>query len=186
VPGHLLLLALSLAAANGAPASVDVSGIARVAGRPIEHAVIWIDVGPMGRTGLRPRVAVGRAPARVLAVEVGTPVALPEAELVFQSVFSSPDGGSEDLGLYPIGPMRHVRSDRPSLNAVRSSADAPQSTYVVVVDTPYFAVSDDTGGFRIAGVPAGRYPYHAWRPGGAVLTDTITIEPGRAFEVRWP
>jgi hypothetical protein len=36
------------------------------------------------------------------------------------------------------------------------------SAYVIALETPYFAVSDDKGEVRIPGVPAGRYRLEVW------------------------
>jgi hypothetical protein len=65
----------------------------------------------------------------------------------------------------------------------------------MAVDSPYFTVSDVRGAFAISGVPAGSYTYHAWRPGGAEITGTVTVAAGRGsaatadpaeFAIKWP
>ena len=60
------------------------------------------------------------------------------------------------------------------------------AAYVMAVDTPYFAMSDESGAFTISGVSAGSYTYHAWRPGGQTLTGSVTVDSSHALEVRWP
>ena len=68
-------------------------------------------------------------------------------------------------------------------------ADSVESShmaaYVMAVDSPYFAVSDEDGSFTIAGVPPGTYTYHAWRPGGQPLTGSINVDGHTPLEVRW-
>ena len=52
------------------------------------------------------------------------------------------------------------------------------AAYILAVDTPYFAVSDREGRFTIAEIPAGTYTYHAWRPGGDILTGSTAVRAG--------
>jgi hypothetical protein len=59
------------------------------------------------------------------------------------------------------------------------------AAYVMVVDTPYFAVSDEKGAFTVTGVPPGTYTYHAWRPGGTPVTGSITVDGNSLLEIRW-
>jgi hypothetical protein len=60
------------------------------------------------------------------------------------------------------------------------------AAYLMVLDTPFFAVSDRDGRFTITGVPPGVHRYHAWRAGGSVLTDEINTGVDAPFVVRWP
>jgi hypothetical protein len=60
------------------------------------------------------------------------------------------------------------------------------AAYIMVVETPYFAVSDEDGAFTIADVPAGSYTYHAWRPGGTTLSGSMTAGQGTRLDIKWP
>ena len=40
--------------------------------------------------------------------------------------------------------------------------------------------------FVLTGVPPGRYPYHAWRPGAETVQGAMEVAAGRAVEVDWP
>ncbi len=51
---------------------------------------------------------------------------------------------------------------------VQCDAHTHMRAWIVVRDNPYFAVSDDSGQFRIADVPAGRYKLVAWHEGWLV------------------
>jgi hypothetical protein len=59
------------------------------------------------------------------------------------------------------------------------------AAYVMAVDTPYYALSDERGAFALSGVPPGTYTYHAWRPGGDTLTGTVTVGANAPLEIRW-
>ena len=54
------------------------------------------------------------------------------------------------------------------------------------VERPYFSVTDERGTFTITQVPAGTFTYHAWRPGGADLKGSVTIDARQPLDVSWP
>jgi hypothetical protein len=47
--------------------------------------------------------------------------------------------------------------------------------YIGVLEHPYFAVSDDNGGFQIADLPPGQYTIEAWHEKYGTQTQTITV-----------
>jgi hypothetical protein len=47
--------------------------------------------------------------------------------------------------------------------------------YLHVFDHPYFAVSDESGGFKISNIPAGRYTLHAWHEDAGVRTQEVLV-----------
>jgi hypothetical protein len=47
------------------------------------------------------------------------------------------------------------------------------SGYVVVVPTPYFAVTDKDGNFEIKNVPAGKYTLKTWSEDGKPTTQAV-------------
>lgn len=49
--------------------------------------------------------------------------------------------------------------------------------WVVVLDQPYFAVTDSRGTFSIEGVPAGVHHIRAWHPMLGVTDGTVTVAP---------
>ncbi len=61
---------------------------------------------------------------------------------------------------------------------------AYMESWAMVVDNPYFAITDREGAFDITGIPPGTYQVRAWHP--SVKQDsvqTVTIQPGRAAEI---
>jgi len=98
----------------------------------------------------------------VLAVQVGTQVDFPNRDPFFHNVFSLFNGKRFDLGLYEAGSTRSVRFDRPGISYIFCNIHPQMSAVVVVVDTPYFAVSDARGDISIPYVPAGRYHLNFW------------------------
>ncbi len=50
--------------------------------------------------------------------------------------------------------------------------------YVLVLDHPYFAMTDKAGDFSIDGVPAGTYNLRAWHPVLGLVDQTVTVGGG--------
>jgi plastocyanin len=178
------LIVLAAAPAFGA----ELTGTVAVAGRPAQHAVVWLDASTQAAAQAQ-RVVVDQRNLsflpHVLAVQVGTVVDFPNNDKVFHNVFSFRDGKKFDLGMYPKGTAKRIVFDQPGLSRLFCNIHPNMAAYVMAVDTPYFAVSDDKGAFTVARVPPGTYTYHAWRPGGQPLTGSITVDGNSVLEIRW-
>ncbi len=176
-------------AAAGA-GSIVVHGTARAGDQPAANAVVWLDAPNLPEPPLEGRVVLDQRNLafnpHVLAVRVGTVVEFPNDDRVFHNVFSFRDGKRFDLGMYPVGSLRHVLFDRKGLSRIFCNIHPNMAAYVMVVDSPYFAVSDATGAFTIGSVRPGRYVFHAWRPGGPELTGTWTADVEAPLSVTWP
>lgn len=72
------------------------------------------------------------------------------------------DGKRFDLGLYEAGTTRSVTFTRPGVCYVFCNIHPEMSSVVVVVDTPYLAVSSEAGKAVIPDVPSGRYTLSVW------------------------
>jgi len=171
-----LLLGASVTPSAGAAqvtgqVSVAASNGARLANRDVS-VVFWLtpltdQVGP-------PPIAPSISPhprlvqknkvfdPHVLVVQVGSQVDFPNRDPFFHNVFSLFNGKRFDLGLYEAGSTRGVHFDRAGICYIFCNIHPQMSAVVVVVDTPYFAVSDARGEFTIPQVPAGRYQLNAW------------------------
>jgi len=172
-----------------APAfAAELTGTAQVAGRPAQHAVVWLEASGAPAAASENAVLdqrnLGFIP-HVLAVRVGTVVDFPNNDKVFHNVFSFRDGKKFDLGMYPKGAVKPIRFDKPGLARLFCNIHPNMAAYVMAVDSPYFAVSNEKGTFTIAGVPPGSYTYHAWRPGGQRLSGSVSVDGNNPLEIRW-
>jgi plastocyanin len=164
--------------------------MAREGDRPAADTVVWLDApNAPARPGTERAVLDQRNLSfspHVLVVRTGTTVDFPNNDRVFHNVFSFRDGKRFDLGMYPVGALLHVTFDRPGLSRIFCNIHPNMAAYVLTVDSPYFARADESGAFTIAAVPAGRYTYHAWRPGATKdLTGSWTSTDGPILIV-WP
>ena len=98
----------------------------------------------------------------ILVVQVGSEVDFPNHDPFFHNVFSLFNGKRFDLGLYEAGSTRGVHFDRPGICYIFCNIHPQMSAVVVVVNTPYFAVSDARGQVSIPGVSPGRYELNLW------------------------
>jgi plastocyanin len=186
---RLMCLIALLSAASLGPASAEVSGDARIGARPVADAVVWLDAPEAPRSAGQARVVLDQKnmafSPRVLVVRKGTDVTFPNDDLVFHDVFSDHEGKKFSLGLYPVGTVRHIKFDQIGLSRIFCHIHPQMAAYVMVVDSPYFAVTDRTGHFTLPAVPMGEYRYHAWRPGGSTLDDKVSVAATTFLGVRW-
>jgi plastocyanin len=179
---------LFLTATRGA-APFDLQGTTRVGERPEPDAIVWLDASASSRTRT-PKVVLDQRnlsfSPHVLAVSVGTTVEFPNHDRVFHNVFSFHDGKRFDLGMYPVGTVKQVSFGEPGLSRIFCNIHPNMAAYVMAVESTYFAVSDASGNFLIAAVPAGTYSYRAWHPGGVTLTGDVSVDGETRLEVRWP
>src|SRR5205823_3565329 len=92
----------------------------------------------------------------------GTAVEFPNFDPIFHNAFSSYSGQVFDVGLYPPGKSRTVVFKREGVVRVFCNIHSAMSAVIVVLKTPYFAVSNELGKFTIADVPPGDYRIHIY------------------------
>src|SRR5215472_18151839 len=93
----------------------------------------------------------------VLAIRTGSKVRFPNLDPFFHNAFSNYDGEMFDIGLHPPGSAREVTFRRPGVVRLFCNIHPTMSAVIVVLDTPWFAVTGAKGTFRIADVPPGEY-----------------------------
>jgi plastocyanin len=98
----------------------------------------------------------------ILAVTAGTVVDFPNDDPIFHNAFSNYNGQIFDLSLYPPGSTRSVRFTRPGVVRIFCNIHAAMSAVIVVLQTPWFAISKRDGTFAISGVPPGEYELHVF------------------------
>ena len=101
---------------------------------------------------------------RILPILVGTTVNFLNNDPVLHNVFT-PDkiGDRFNLGSYPMGEVRsHTFTKLGGAAVILCNVHPEMEAYIVVLPTPYFAVTDKDGNYRIEGVPAGTYTLKVW------------------------
>lgn len=158
--------------------------------RKFSGVVVWLE--PVGRSATSSAEAATRAvmsqkmktfTPHVLAIPAGASVEFPNFDPIFHNAFSSYSGQIFDVGLYPPGRVRTVTFRREGVVRVFCNIHSTMSAVIVVLKTPYFAVSDDAGNFAIRNVPPGDYRlrvYHerALQQTLNALEQTVTVTRG--------
>jgi plastocyanin len=94
----------------------------------------------------------------------------------------SPEG-RYNLGTWPTGDTRDYTFKKPGIYTQLCNIHPDMLAYVVVVDTPYFAVTDATGAFVIRDVPPGKYTLVAWHEKKDGLEQDVVVPGGTPFKL---
>ncbi len=129
--------------------------------------VVWLDPVSGTPTLPQPRKAEmvqrgKRFTPHVLAITVGSTVDFPNYDPIFHNAFSNYDGQVFDVGLYPPGATRSVPFRKEGIVRIFCDIHPTMSAIIVVVRSPYYAVSASNGEFSIANVPPGAYRMHVF------------------------
>jgi plastocyanin len=100
----------------------------------------------------------------LLVVESGTAVEFPNHDSVRHHVYSFSPAMSFELSLYSGRAHAPIVFDTPGVVDVGCNIHDQMEAHIVVVDTPYFAVTADTGTATIDALPAGDYSVIIYTP----------------------
>ena len=94
----------------------------------------------------------------------------------------SPEG-RYNLGTWPTGETRDHVFEKPGIFTQLCNIHPDMLAYVVVLETPYSAVTDAAGKFEVKGVPPGKYLLWAWHEKKDGLEREITVEAGKVLDL---
>lgn len=97
-----------------------------------------------------------------LAVLKGTTVSFPNRDDEYHNAYSRSDARTFDLGRYATNESKDEVFDKTGLVRIRCEIHSNMHAVIVVLENPYFAVTDDKGAFTIKGVPEGKYKLYAF------------------------
>lgn len=122
----------------------------------------------------------------VLPVVEGTTVKFLNSDPTQHNVFS-PDYEKYNLGTWPEGQTKdHIfaKCAKPPCAYVQLCRIHPEmEAYVVVLQNPYFAVTDRDGHYKIDGVPPGAYSLGVWASKGKAPVAPVTVDPAKPATV---
>ena len=161
------------AGAAGLAATVRDGG-----GNPIADAVIYAvprtHKPPPPETP--PQAVIDQVRARftpfVTAVRAGTEIVFPNADQIGHNVYSLTQRKTFELPLSRDVRAPPVRFDEPGVAVLGCNIHDWMVAYVMVLETPYFGVTDATGATVLRGLPVDSYDVWVWHPGLAVSEAT--------------
>jgi len=113
----------------------------------------------------------------VMVVEKGTTVDFLNSDPVGHNVYWPSISGNKKLahnmGTWPKGESKPFQFNDPGVASLLCNVHPEMSGYIVVVATPYFAVTDKEGNFVIKDVPPGKYTLKTWSEEGKPSTQAV-------------
>ena len=124
----------------------------------------------------------------LLAIEVGTKVEFPNKDDTYHNIFSYSPTKRFDLGRYPPGesPVPSIVFDKPGLVTLRCDIHEHMRGLLLVLDTPYFVMTDAAGRFRLTNLPAGHFTLKAWLDSRTTLTHPVDLKSGATLQANLP
>jgi plastocyanin len=184
-------LALSLVVVFVAVATAqagDIKGTVTASGmKSAKNIVIYVDTIP-GKTF--------EAPAKhsvidqkhlefvphVLVVLKGSTVDFLNSDATLHNVFWPDIGGNKklahNLGTWPQGQKKSFTFNDVGAASLLCNVHPEMSGYLVVVPTPYFAVTESSGDYEIKDVPAGKYTLRTWSEEGKPASQPVEVTGG--------
>ncbi len=147
---------------------------------PGKYAVVWLSgdsLPPLKPVEPIPTIAQKDMMFKpsVMAVSVGSTVEFPNLDPFFHNVFSYSKTKKFDLGRYEQGKSKPVTFDKPGIVKIFCEIHYSMRAYLHVLASPYFAVTDEKGGFTIPDVKPGNYTLHVWQENQSDLVREITV-----------
>lgn len=163
---RLILLAVMFALPlHAATLNVQVTGAGDAAVRDAVVYAVPPTLLPLAkRTAVMDQINRTFVP-HVLAVQSGTWVEFPNSDQVRHQVFSVSPARRFSTPLYVGKPARPIQFPNAGVVALGCTIHEQMSAFIVAVDTPFFAVTNDAGAAAIPDVAPGRYTLHVWYPG---------------------
>ena len=124
----------------------------------------------------------------LLPIQVGTKVQFPNLDDQYHNIFSYSPAKRFDLGRYrpEERPIPSVIFDKPGLVTLRCDIHEHMRGLILVLNTPYFGMTDTTGRFRLDNLPAGRYTLKAWIDSKTTFEKQIDLKNGQTLHVDLP
>jgi plastocyanin len=180
-----LALALTSAGkANEIKGKVSVQGI-----KSAEHIAVYVDAIPDKKFDPpKDHVTIDQRKMafipHVVAVQQGTTVEFLNSDPVGHNVYWPSISGnkklSHNLGTWPKGEKKPFQFNDLGVASLLCNVHPEMSGYVVVVPTPYFAVTDKEGNFEIKNIPAGKYTLKTWSEDGKPTTQAVDVSAATA------
>jgi plastocyanin len=120
----------------------------------------------------------------VLVVLKGTTVDYLNSDDIAHNVFSPDDVADKmNLGTWLKGEVRSYTFNKIGIAAMLCNVHPEMEAYVVVVQNPYFAKTDDEGNYEIKDVPPGEYTLKVWNKKYRAEDEKIKIKSGETLTV---
>ena len=184
-----MLTGLALAVAGAGKAN-EIKGKVSVQGiKSAENIAVYVDAIPEQKfPAPQEHVVIDQRKMafipHVVVVHQGTTVDFLNSDSVGHNVYWPSVSGnkklSHNLGTWPKGEKKPFQFNDVGVASLLCNVHPEMSGYVVVVPTPYFAVTDKDGNFEIKNSPAGKYTLKTWSEDGKPTTQAVDVSGATA------
>jgi plastocyanin len=113
----------------------------------------------------------------VLAFPAGTPVEILNPDGVLHNVHTySKVNSPMNMAQPKFKKTMQVKFEKPEAIEVKCDVHGWMSGWLVATENPYFAVTDDSGSFKLTDVPAGTYTVEVWHETLGKSTQKVTVK----------
>ena len=112
---------------------------------------------------------------RVLPIVKGTIINFPNDDIIFHNVFYLFKTQPFDLDFYPPGNSRSLTFSKTGWVKIYCNIHPQMISHVIVLDNPYFDLTDEKGLFVISDVPDGEYTIRIWHEYGSEVRKKIQL-----------
>jgi len=100
----------------------------------------------------------------VLPVQVGTAVKFPNSDDIQHQVYSFSPAKTFQLPLYKGTPANPIVFTTPGVVTLGCNIHDKMNGYIVILETPFFEKSEESGRVEIRSLQPGKYTVHVWHP----------------------
>ncbi len=184
IAASLALVLAGAGRANDIKGKVSVQGI-----KTAENIAVYVDVIPDKKFDPpKDHIVIDQRKMtflpHVVAVQQGTTVEFLNSDPVGHNVYWPSVSGnkklSHNLGTWPKGDKKPFQFNDLGVASLLCNVHPEMSGYVVVVPTPYFAVTDKEGNFEIKNVPVGKYTLKTWSEDGKPTAQPVDLSGASA------
>jgi plastocyanin len=120
----------------------------------------------------------------VLPILKGTTVDFTNDDTTVHNVFAPPGAAKQfNLGTYGVGVTKTETFDALGEVPLLCNVHAEMAGFIIVLQNPYYAVTDKAGNFEIKGVPPGTYKLKFWHEKLKEISQNVTVEAGKTVSV---
>ncbi len=120
----------------------------------------------------------------LLPIRIGTNVEFPNLDEIQHNVLSYSKQKRFDLGRYGKDESPAVqRFDKPGLVRLNCDVHPHMRAYILVLDSPFFTLTDTNGSYRLENLPAGRFALKTWVSERITHTRQVDLKTGETLRV---
>ena len=164
---YLLLLPNDIQATEGKPG--EIHGTVTINSDPVLNAVVYLSGEDAKKfsTGVSEYTIVQKNltfEPKLLVVPMGSNVSFENRDNEIHNIFSRAKRNRFDTGAHMPGTIAIVTFALPEAVPLRCNTHFNMRGMIYVAPSPYFAITDMKGEFKIENVPQGEYKVEAWHP----------------------